>query len=139
MNIDENIIIALERISEAFNVMMWEYNKKQGLSFIQLKILNFLMFNSNESNRNVSFISREFNISKASVSDSIKNLEKKEIVFRIKNNTSKKEILNLTEKGKNIASNIMGFTNQLKDLILKIEYDKKKYFLNYLCIFYTVF
>jgi hypothetical protein len=27
-NTDANIIMALERVSEAFNVMMWEHNKK---------------------------------------------------------------------------------------------------------------
>lgn len=128
-NTDANIIMALERVSEAFNVMMWEHNKQHGLSFVQLKIINFLMFNSREEDRNVSFIAKEFNISKASLSESIKNLEKKELLFKSKSiNDSRKEFLNLTYKGKEIASNIFGFTDHLKEIVSKIQHDKKEIF-----------
>lgn len=127
LDIDKNIIRALERISDSFSVMMWEHNKQHGLSFIQLKIINFIMFNSLKKDRNISFISKEFNISKPSLSDSIKNLEKKGLIFKSKSSSdSRVELINLTDKGKEIAEDIFGFTGSLENIISRINVDKKE-------------
>jgi DNA-binding MarR family transcriptional regulator len=78
LNIESKIVVALERISEAFKVSLWNENKKYGLSPIQLQILTFLLFHSQEL-RTISHLAIEFNSTKASISDSVKTLETKKI------------------------------------------------------------
>jgi DNA-binding MarR family transcriptional regulator len=69
-NIDSKIVVALERISEAFKVSLWNENKKYGISPIQLQILTFLIFHP-EDLRTISNLAAEFNSTKASISDSV--------------------------------------------------------------------
>src|SRR5688500_15790677 len=84
LNINSRIVVGLERIGEAFKVILWNENKKHGLSPIQLQILTFLLFHPVEF-RTVSQIASEFNTTKASISDSIKALEMKGFIKREKN------------------------------------------------------
>lgn len=50
-NIDSKIVVALERISEAFRVLLWDESRDTTLSPIQLQILIFILFQSPENVR----------------------------------------------------------------------------------------
>jgi len=46
--IESRIVVALERISEAFRVLLWNESKENALSPIQIQILIFVYFHSSE-------------------------------------------------------------------------------------------
>jgi DNA-binding MarR family transcriptional regulator len=78
---DFKIIAALERLSEAFRVLLWDQAKPLGISPIQIQILIFLRFHSGEK-RKVGYLAQEFNMSKATISEAVKTLEQKSLLER---------------------------------------------------------
>lgn len=77
--IESKIVVALERISEAFRVLLWNESKSNALSPIQIQILIFLLFHS-EAQCKVSYLAEEFNMTKATISDSVKVLLLKKLI-----------------------------------------------------------
>lgn len=125
LNIDSKIVVALERISEAFRISISEENKKHNLSNIQIQILIFLLFH-NKSLRTLTSLSEEFSISKASLSDSVKSLESKGYIIKEKNLLDfRSSSINLTEKGKEMAEEVSKFGNKIESIISVIPKDKK--------------
>jgi hypothetical protein len=59
--VESKIVVALERISEAFRVLLWNESKENALSPIQIQILIFLLFHSDEMCK-VSYLAQEFNM-----------------------------------------------------------------------------
>lgn len=113
ISLESKIIASLERLSQVFRVLLWKDAKEEGLSPIQLQILIHLMFQS-EDMMNLSFIAKAFNMTKATISDSIKVLEKKDFIHRQSNPKDARSLkLFLTEKGKTVASRVSLFANPL--------------------------
>ena len=79
--IESRIVVALERISEAFRVLLWNESKENSLSPIQIQILIFIYFHSHEKCK-VGYLADEFNMTKATISDSVKVLLSKELVAK---------------------------------------------------------
>lgn len=73
---DVKIVAALERISHAFKVMQLKEGKERNLSPIQMQILMFTHFH-HEQLCTVSYLAREFDITKATISDAVKVLIQK--------------------------------------------------------------
>ena len=69
--IESRIVVALERISEAFRVLLWNESKENSLSPIQIQILIFIYFHSLAKCK-VGYLADEFNMTKATISDSVK-------------------------------------------------------------------
>lgn len=80
-DIKSKIVVALERISEVFRAMLWEHAKTIGLSPIQIQILIFVAYHQ-ESLRNVSHLAKEFNVTKPTISDAVRVLEKKGLISK---------------------------------------------------------
>mgnify|MGYP006294391957 CR=1 FL=1 len=59
--IESRIVVALERISEAFRVLLWNESKENSLSPIQIQILIFIQFHAQEKCK-VGYLADEFNI-----------------------------------------------------------------------------
>ena len=78
-NTDSKIIASLERIAQAFRVLLWNESKEFSLSPIQIQVLIFLLHHDTDK-RKVSFWSGEFNISKATISETVKILEQKKLI-----------------------------------------------------------
>lgn len=131
-SIDSKIVVALERISEAFKVSLWNENKKYGISPTQLQILTFLLFHT-EDLRTISNLAAEFNSTKASISDSVKTLEKKGYIVR---NKSLKDFrisfISLTPEGKEIAQDVSKFANYMEEIVNTMPVYKKEVFLEML-------
>lgn len=129
-SVDSKIVVGLERIAEAFKVSLWNENKKNGLSPIQLQILTFLLYHPEEL-RTISNIAIEFNTTKASISDSVKVLEKKSYITREKSKTDFRiSKINLTEIGKEIALETSKFADQIEKIISYIPSGKKEILLD---------
>ena len=76
-DISSKIVAGMERVSEVFKILLWEKAKLVGLSPIQIQILIFIAFHKREL-CNVSHLAKEFNVTKPTVSDAVRILDKKE-------------------------------------------------------------
>jgi DNA-binding MarR family transcriptional regulator len=125
-NIDSRVIAALERISQAFRVLLWNESKEHSLSPIQLQILIFLLHHSEEK-RKVSYLADEFNMTKATISDSVKVLEQKKYIRKASEpHDTRSYIMHLTVKGKEVAKRTALFTNEILVPVAKLHADDKE-------------
>ncbi|WP_299159032.1 MarR family winged helix-turn-helix transcriptional regulator [uncultured Tenacibaculum sp.] len=116
-NISSKIVAGLERVSEVFKILLWEKAKLVGLSPIQIQILIFITFHK-QNLCNVSHLAKEFNITKPTVSDAIKVLDKKGMIIKdFSSSDSRSYYINLSEKGTKIVSQVYDFSNPLKQQI----------------------
>lgn len=126
LNTESKIVIALERISQAFRVLLWNESKEFSLSPIQVQILIFLRYHSPEK-RKVSYLADEFNMTKATVSDTVKTLEQKQLIFKETEPTdSRSYTIYLTEKGKQLAEQTSVFAHHIRKPIDMLEADEKE-------------
>ncbi|MDH7446986.1 MarR family winged helix-turn-helix transcriptional regulator [Aquimarina sp. 2201CG14-23] len=120
-DISSKIVTGLERISEVFKVLLWEKAKLVGLSPIQIQILIFITFHKQEL-CNVSHLAKEFNVTKPTISDAIKVLDKKAMIIKdYSSSDNRSYTIQLSELGKEIVSKTSDFTHPLKDQIDHIE------------------
>ncbi|MEO8398669.1 MAG: MarR family winged helix-turn-helix transcriptional regulator [Ignavibacteriaceae bacterium] len=125
-NIESKIVSALERISEAFRVLLWKESNEYSLSPIQIQIIIFLFFQKKES-RTVSKLAKEFNLTKATVSDSIKKLEEKKLIIKKNDlNDSRSYTIELTNDGKNIAKKVSLFADEFTEPIYNLTDEQKE-------------
>jgi DNA-binding MarR family transcriptional regulator len=133
-SIESKIVASLERLSMAFNVLLWNESKEHSLSPIQIKILIFLLNHSPEK-RKVGYLANEFNMTKATISDTIKTLtHKKFITKQYEASDSRSYIIHLTESGKEIAQVTSMFSKKIHDPIDHLTPDNKKILLENLLL-----
>ncbi|RYD69606.1 MAG: MarR family transcriptional regulator [Sphingobacteriales bacterium] len=126
---ESKIVAALERIAQAFRVLLWEESKEHGLSPIQVQVLIFLLYHSDEK-RKVSYLADEFNMTKATISDTIKTLEQKEFISKeYEQHDTRSYIIHLTKKGKEIAEKTSLFTKEIRKPIDKLDETEQSLFL----------
>jgi DNA-binding MarR family transcriptional regulator len=123
--VDSKIIVALERLSEAFRVLLWNETKQYGLSPIQVQLLIFIMTHPSQQCK-VSYLALEFNMTKATISDAIKALEQKELLEReTEANDNRSYIFCLTNEGKKITEKISLFANPLRQPLQEFTGEEK--------------
>lgn len=116
-DISSKIVAGLERISEVFKTLLWDKAKLVGLSPIQIQLLIFIAFHKPEL-CNVSHLAKEFNITKPTVSDAIKILDKKGMIVKDFSSTDNRSYsMHLSQLGKEILSKTNDFANPLKNEI----------------------
>ena len=129
-NVDSRIVVALERISEAFRVLLWKESKENSLSPIQIQLLIFLLFHDLEKCK-VSYLAGEFNMTKATISDSVKVLLAKKLVDKVPDlNDTRSFSLSLTPEGRKVAEKASIFSSSIEKPIEKLNPDQKKAMLN---------
>ena len=120
-NLSSKIVVGLERISEAFKVLLWEHAKTIGLSPIQIQILIFIAHHKQDY-CNVSHFAQEFNVTKPTISDAVKVLVKKGFVVKDYSSTdSRRYSVFLSEAGQVIVSQTEGFANPIQKELNKIN------------------
>lgn len=120
-DISSKLVAGLERISEVFKILLWDKAKLVGLSPIQIQILIFIAYHKQEL-CNVSHLAREFNITKPTVSDAIKILDKKDLIVKDYSSAdSRSYIIQLSKKGVEIVSETYDFANPLKSQLLGLS------------------
>jgi DNA-binding MarR family transcriptional regulator len=128
--IESRIVVALERISEAFRVLLWNESKENSLSPIQIQILIFIYFHSTEKCK-VGYLADEFNMTKATISDSVKVLLSKELLTKETDPIDTRSFsLSLTNKGKKIAKKASLFASSIEQPIEKLTQEQKTIMLN---------
>lgn len=125
-NTDNKIVAGLERLSHVFKTLLWEKAKQHSLSPIQIQILIFVQYHSDEKNT-VSYLSKEFNVTKPTVSDAVKVLEQKKLVEKIADiSDSRSYALRLTDSGKKIVAESEDFTNPVSQIMSGISENEKE-------------
>jgi DNA-binding MarR family transcriptional regulator len=120
------IVASLERIAQAFRVLLWEESKTFSLSPIQVQVLIFLLHHSEEK-RKVSYLAEEFNMTKATISDTIKTLEQKKLITKAyEQQDTRSYIIHLTKKGGDIAAKTSFFTKEIRTPVDKLHPDDKE-------------
>jgi len=125
-SVESRIIASLERVSQAFRVLLWQESMEHSLSPIQVQALIFLLHHSEEK-RKVSYLADEFNMTKATISDTIKSLEQKKLIKKEYDpGDTRSFVIHLTAKGKNIANKTALFAQQLLTPVEKLHNDDKQ-------------
>lgn len=125
-NTDNKIVAGLERLSLVFKALLWDKAKEFGLSPIQIQILIFIHYHSPEKNT-VSYLAKEFSITKPTVSDAVKSLEQKKLVEKRNDSKDSRSFsLQITENGKQIVQHTEGFTNPVSLLVAGIPKSDKE-------------
>ena len=129
-NVDSKIVAALEKISEVFRVLLWAGAKEHKVSPIQLQLLIFLKYHRSDKHCKVASMAKEFNLTKATISDSIKTLEQKELIKRTPDaNDSRSFTFSLTDKGEKVTGLVENFTGPLDGVISSLSIQQKEYLL----------
>ncbi|WP_350289299.1 MarR family winged helix-turn-helix transcriptional regulator [uncultured Croceitalea sp.] len=116
-DISSKIVAGMERISEVFKILLWEKAKLVGLSPIQIQILIFIAFHK-QSLCNVSHLAKEFNVTKPTISDAIRVLDKKGLILKdFSSADSRSYSITLSELGTGIVSETYNFSYPLKKQI----------------------
>src|SRR5688572_19862933 len=131
INIDAKIVASLEKISEVFRVLLWAEAKEHRVSPIQLQLLIFLKYHPLTAHRRIAFLAREFNLTKATISDSMRVLEEKGLVLRTDDVTDSRGYnFSLTEKGEQLTASVENFTGPLDGAIAALTDQQKQYLLS---------
>lgn len=125
-SINSKIAVALERVSEAFKVALWNEAKEHMLSPIQMQILIFLAHHNAHQYCKVGYLAKEFNLTKPTISDAVKTLLQKQLVNKLADPIDTRSYtLELTEKGKNLAHKTSNFISPLKQPISQLSEKQK--------------
>lgn len=113
-SVSNKIVVGLERISEVFRTLLWAEAKKSGVSPIQIQILIFIAYHKS-SLCTVSYLAKEFDVTKPTISDAVKSLEQKKLILKdYSKPDSRSYLIVLSEKGKELVSVTENYANPLK-------------------------
>lgn len=122
------IVAGLERLSEAFRVLLWEHAKVIGISPIQIQILIFVAYHD-EALCNVSQLAQEFNLTKPTISDAVRILDKKGLIAKITSPSDKRAYsIALSKEGKAIVKKTQHFARPIHTLTNQIEKTEQEQF-----------
>lgn len=125
-DLDSKIVAGLERLSQVFKTLLWEKAKAHGLSPIQIQILIFLQYHSIEKST-VSYLAKEFSVTKPTISDAIKILEQKQLIGKFPDGKdSRSYIIQLTDAGKNIVMETEDFPDPLTNFFGTTKQEEKE-------------
>jgi DNA-binding MarR family transcriptional regulator len=119
-DITHKIVVGLERISEAYKALLWEKAKSHNISPIQMQLLTFIDSHKIEL-CNVSYLAKEFNVTKPTVSDAVKVLHHKGFLEKDFSSTDSRSYnLFLSKTGKNLLSEIGNYFIPISNEINKL-------------------
>ncbi len=125
-NTDSKIVASLERISQAFRVLLWQESKDLSLTPIQIQVLIFLLYHGDEK-KTVSYLAEEFNMTKATISDTIKTLGQKKLISReYEREDLRSYTIQLTKKGKEVAEKTARFSAEIHAPVHQLHPDDKE-------------
>lgn len=124
--VESKIVVALERISVSFRVLLWNESKENALSPIQIQILIFLLFHSDKMCK-VSYLAQEFNMTKATISDSVKLLLQKGLIKKYDDPVDTRSyVIGFTNTGKQIAEKSANFAFAIEKPLASMSSEQKE-------------
>lgn len=123
---DENIIQALDKLSQSQRLFLWDIAKKEGLSPIQIQFVEYIQ-KMRLSDATITNLAREFDLTKATVSDSIRVLVKKGLLEKIADEHDKRKFyLKLTESMQEKMALINRRSFVLREMIKDVPDEQKQ-------------
>ncbi len=120
------MVVALERISQAFRTLLWDYAKKEQLSPIQIQFLVYIAAHPH-SQSYVTEIAREFNLTAATVSDAVKSLEKKGLIKKLSGEKDKRRFrLRLTDSGMVVTKHLTNWQSAILEHLKEYSPETKQ-------------
>ncbi len=114
-HVDAKIVAALERLSQALRVLLWEVATETGLSPIQIQFLVYLRFLPGRTCR-VGDLARRFDLTPATVSDAVRTLATKGLLSRVPDPDDRRaRLLALTPAGREVADRLAGWAGVLQE------------------------
>ena len=115
MKLEAKILNGLERLSETLKSLLWEQAKVHDISPIQIQILLFVSSHST-SISNVSYLAKEFNVTKATISDAVKVLLKKDYLEKDLSPTDKRRFnLKISKSGNKLVKNLSEYASPISE------------------------
>lgn len=125
-NIDYKLVYAFERVSQIFRTLLWQVQVETGLSPIQSQILIFMFFHEDKY-ISISSFAVEFSVTKATISDAFKTLEKKGLVRKEQDLIDKRrQNLKLTQDGILLAEKISVYTSPFDEVLNSFSIERKE-------------
>jgi len=129
---DARIVAALERLSQAFRVMLWSEGQPRGLSPVQIRILEHLRYQG-PTLRRVGELAREFDLTPATVSDAVSTLQHKGLLRKARSpEDGRVWILDLTREGMALADTLSGWARAFQDGVAVLPEEEKTGTLHFL-------
>jgi DNA-binding MarR family transcriptional regulator len=114
-DVDAKIVASLERIGQAFRVLLRERAREHDLSPIGAQFLVYLLYHDVELRR-VGQLAREFDLTPATVSDAVDSLEAKGLVDRERWPEDRRVItLRLSPEGESLAAELSSWADTVKE------------------------
>jgi len=119
-------VAALERIGHAMRLLLWDAVKGRGLSPVQAQILVHIQGHEGRLCR-VGDIAREFGLTPATVSDSVRSLESKGLLQRtVWQSDARAATLSLTERGAEAARELENWAGRLRGSVADLLPEEKE-------------
>jgi len=123
--LNENIIIAIEKIAQINRLFLWEISKEESLSPIQIQIIDYISNNCLECST-ISSLSSEFDLKKSTISDSVTNLISKGFLEKSQDTKDKRIFfLKLTQKSRDKLTIIKQRNKTITNKLNNIQYSEK--------------
>ena len=117
-DIASKIVVALERVSEVFRVLLWEKAKQYQLSPLQIQLLIFIKFHDIQFSK-VTYLAQEFNMTKATISDAIRILIEKSLLRKERvENDRRSFCYHLTPAGEQLTKDLATFAQPLRKMLM---------------------
>jgi len=124
-DLDSKIIVSLERLSQVFKISLLKESTLRNLSPIQIQTLIFLKFHDDEK-KTLTQLAKEFDITKATMSDAIRVLKEKKLVKGVVNPADNRSaLLKLTTTGEKVTEEVSLYIQNLKDTLAKFDINIK--------------
>lgn len=110
MTLESKVVNGFERLSEVLKSLLWEKAKVHGISPIQIQILLFVS-NHDQNICNVSYLAKEFNVTKATISDAVRVLLKKQLLEKdFSPNDNRRYNLLITDQGSQMVYDLSEYS-----------------------------
>lgn len=125
LEVDSKIAAGLERLSQAFRVLLWEKTKSYQLSPIQVQFLVYLLYHPS-SQSTIGHLAKEHTLTPATVSDAITTLEGKKLVARERSvNDRRVAFIGLTPEGKKTARKLASWAEVVRECVAEFPAQEK--------------
>ncbi len=129
---DSKIAAALERLSPAFRVLLWEKTKTHQLSPIQVQFLAYLLYHPS-SQSTISPLAKEYTLTPATVSAAITTLEEKKLVARERSTNDRRvAFIALTSEGKKTARKLASWAEVIRESVAQFPAEEKPVVMKFL-------
>ncbi len=128
MQLDSKVVVGLERLGEVFRTLLWQKAKVYGISPIQIQIVLFVS-NHHLNLCNISYLAKEFNVTKPTISDAVRVLLKKGFLEKdLSPMDSRRYNLLLSATGKKLIAELLNYTLPVSKALENVEKTELKNF-----------